>query len=68
VGRLPVPETPDDLTPAWLTAALAEAGILRRSAVAAAEWERVGEEYGFTGLVARVHLRYEGADADVPPR
>jgi Ecdysteroid kinase-like family len=61
VGRLPVPETPDDLTPAWLTAALAEAGVLRRSAVAAAEWERVGEEYGFTGLVARVRLRYEGA-------
>jgi hypothetical protein len=61
VGRLPVPETPDDLTPAWLTAALAEAGVLRRGALAAAEWERVGEEYGFTGLVARVRVGYEGA-------
>jgi hypothetical protein len=34
--------------------------------VAAADWERVGEEYGFTGLVGRVRLRYEGT-ADDPP-
>jgi hypothetical protein len=64
--RLRVPATPDELTPAWLTAALAETGVLRHGAVAAAEWERIGEEYGFTGLVARVRLRYEGADDDVP--
>jgi phosphotransferase family enzyme len=67
VGRLRVPETPDDLTPAWLTAALAETGVLRRGSVAAVEWERVGGDYGFTGLVARVRLRYEGADGDAPP-
>lgn len=65
-SRLPVPDTPDDLTPAWLTVALAETGVLRRGAVAAAEWERVGGEYGFTGLIARVRLRYEGADGDAP--
>jgi hypothetical protein len=64
---LRVPETPDDLTPAWLTAALAAADVLRRGSVAAVEWERVGGEYGFTGLVARVRLRYEGADGDAPP-
>jgi ecdysteroid kinase len=67
MGGLRVPETPDDLTPAWLTAALAETGVLRRGSVAAAEWERVGGEYGFTGLVARVRLRYEGSDGDEPP-
>jgi hypothetical protein len=66
MGGLRVPETADDLTPAWLTAALADTGILRRGSVAAAEWERVGGEYGFTGLVARVRLRYEGAEGDVP--
>jgi hypothetical protein len=63
---LAVPQTADDLTPAWLTAALAEAGVLRRGAVAAAESERVGQEYGFTGLVARVRLRYVDADGDEP--
>ena len=28
----------------------------------AAGWERVGEEYGFTGLVRRLELRYDGVD------
>jgi hypothetical protein len=63
---LAVPETADDLTPAWLTAALSEAGVLRHGAATAAEWERVGQEHGFTGLVARVRPRYEGADGDEP--
>ena len=31
-----------------------------------ADWERVGEEYGFTGLVGRVRLRYEGAAGNPP--
>jgi hypothetical protein len=66
VGSLRVPEAPDDLTPAWLTAALAQTGVLRQGSVAAAEWERVGGEYGFTGLVARVRLRYEGTNGDLP--
>jgi hypothetical protein len=34
--------------------------------VAAADWERVGEEYGFTGLVGRIRLRYDGEDGDPP--
>jgi Phosphotransferase enzyme family len=63
---LAVPETVDDLTPAWLTAALAKPGVLRRGAVAAVESERVGQEYGFTGIVARVRLEYVGADGDEP--
>jgi Phosphotransferase enzyme family len=66
MGGMRVPQTPDDLTPAWLTAALAETGVLRRASVASAEWERVGDEYGFTGLVARVRLRYDCADGDEP--
>src|SRR5918992_2774522 len=63
---LPVPEAPRDLTPSWLTEALTETGVLRKGAVAAAECERVGREYGFTGLVAKVRLRYERADGDEP--
>jgi hypothetical protein len=63
---LPVPETPDDLTPSWLTTAMRQGGVLRQGSVTAAEWERVGEGYGFTGLVARVRLRYEGADGEEP--
>ena len=46
---LPIPETPEDVTPDWLTAALTETGVLQQGRVAATRWERVGQEYGFTG-------------------
>jgi hypothetical protein len=62
----PVPESPRELTPEWLTAALTQAGVLRSGAVTNADWERVGQEYGFTGLIGRVRLRYEGAAGDPP--
>jgi hypothetical protein len=61
-----VPERPEDVTSEWLTAALTEAGVLRTGRVVAAQWQRVGEGYGFTGLVGRVELRYEG-EAGQPP-
>jgi Phosphotransferase enzyme family len=64
--RIAIPETPEDLTPEWLTAALADAGVLERGRVAAARWEQVGQEHGFTGLVGRVRLRYEGEGGDPP--
>jgi thiamine kinase-like enzyme len=61
-----IPERPEDVTPAWVTAALTEAGVLQAGRVTAAKWERVGEEYGFTGLVGRVELRYEEAAGELP--
>lgn len=66
MARLPIPAGPDGLTPEWLTAALRESDTLRRGRVAEAEWEQVGESYGFTGLVARVHLVYDGARGERP--
>ena len=54
---LAIPETPADLTPEWLTAALSRGGPAAQ--VTEARWERVGQDYGFTGLVGRIHLRYE---------
>lgn len=59
-----IPETPADLTPEWLTAALSHGGPTTQ--VTGARWERVGQEYGFTGLVGRIHLRYEGAGQGRP--
>jgi hypothetical protein len=66
LARLPIPEGPDDITPVWLTAALRTTGVLRGGRVAEAEWERVGQEYGFTGLIGRLSLRCEGAPGETP--
>ena len=54
------------MTPEWLTAALTDAGVLQAGRVIGAQWEPVGEEYGFTGLVVRVELRYQEAAGELP--
>jgi hypothetical protein len=64
--RLPIPETLRELTADWLTSALAETEVLRRGAVTGAEWERIGQEYGFTGVIGRGRLRYDGVDGELP--
>lgn len=66
MSRLAIPETPDGLTPEWLTAALTESGVLAGERVVDTHSERVGEEYGFTGVVVRVELEYEPAREDLP--
>jgi Phosphotransferase enzyme family len=61
-----IPENAEDVTAEWLTAALTGAGVLHEGRVVAARWERVGEEYGWTGLVGRVELRYQEAAGELP--
>ena len=64
--RFAIPATPRQLTPEWLTQVLTAGGVLRGGSVIAADWERVGEDYGFTGLVGRLELRYDGVEGDPP--
>ena len=71
MSRLPlaVPAGLEELTPRWLTAALATSGQLAAPGVVdRAHQERVGESTGFLGRLARIHLRYRdrGPDADGP--
>jgi hypothetical protein len=61
-----IPETPEDVTPEWLTAVMTDAGVLQAGRVTGAEWNPVGEEYGWTGLVGRVGLRYQEAAGELP--
>ena len=62
----PIPATLAGMTPDWLTAVLHESGALAGERVVSARWERIGQEYGFTGLVGRVRLGYSGGRDDVP--
>jgi hypothetical protein len=66
---LPAPDIPqslDELTPGWLTAALRASGHLDRGQVRAREVERLGEGQGFVGEIVRLRLAYEGASATAP--
>jgi hypothetical protein len=61
-----VPEGPEDVTAEWLNKALSDADFLKRARVATARWERIGQEFGFTGVIGRVHLAYDGDVGDAP--
>ncbi len=63
---LPVPAAPGEVTPAWLTAVLREAGVLHRAIVTAVDWDSIGEERGFTGVVVRLRPWYTDVDGEGP--
>jgi hypothetical protein len=61
-----IPDGPDAVTPAWLTAALRRAGALDDAAVTACTCEILGVGRGFTGRVARYRLAYDRDAPDAP--
>ena len=61
---LPIPMTPDDFTPDWLTAALRAGGTAGDGAVTAVEASTLGEGFGLLGSLARLRLTW----GDRPPR
>lgn len=63
-----IPQSTAQLTPSWLTEALlADGAIGGNTAVSSFEAETVGEGVGFIGLLARLHLHYNG-NAESAPR
>lgn len=64
---MPLPTSPDELTPAFVTDALRRSGVLHSGgSVASFAWERVGEGAGFIGVIARLRLAYGGDAAGAP--
>lgn len=62
-----IPRTMAELTPAWLTAALRERGVIGAQTSVTQAWsESIGAGAGFLGQLARVHLRYDGEAAGAP--
>ena len=66
LGERTIPTRPEELTPEWLTSALRSSGTLRDARVVGFESERLGVGEGFVGTIARIHLRYEPAEAGAP--
>ncbi|MBW2696791.1 MAG: phosphotransferase [Deltaproteobacteria bacterium] len=61
-----IPTTLEELTPEFLTLALRESGALSSGSVGECSAETIGDGVGFAGTVARIHLRYRGADIAAP--
>jgi thiamine kinase-like enzyme len=58
-----LPASPREITPEWLTAALRAGGAQRLRRVEAVTWEPIGDDRGFTGVIAHLHVRYGQVDA-----
>ena len=59
--NLMIPAGPEEVTPAWLTSALREGGVLPgRQSIVSFDATLLSEGVGFIGIVARVLLKYNG--------
>src|SRR5262245_59856951 len=65
-NSLPIPGAPQELTAAWLTAALRAGGVLRAAAVADFACEPLGGGEGLIGQLARVRLRCDPPEEGAP--
>lgn len=61
-----VPDDADELTPAWLTDALHESGVLTDTTVESAQAEQINIGQGFAGRVFRLAVTYDGASDGAP--
>ncbi len=63
---LPIPRSLDELTPAWLTSALTESGILKGANVQHIDSEVLGVGAGFMGDILRLKLTYDKIEPGAP--
>jgi hypothetical protein len=61
-----VPRSPAEITPEWLTTALAGSGTLSGGRVTSIELQDIGAGAGFLGQLAKMSVVYDGAP-DAPP-
>lgn len=55
-----IPTSADEITAAWLTTVLAEAGLTGSATVQSIAKQRIGEGVGFMGELHRITLEYDG--------
>ncbi|MDQ2902238.1 MAG: ecdysteroid 22-kinase family protein [Chloroflexota bacterium] len=58
MSQLALPDGPEEITPEWFTVVFREDTIITTGAVVGVQTEIIGQEQGFTGVIARVHLQY----------
>lgn len=66
-GQSDLPRIPEAVSPAWLTAALRSSGVLGGASIIDIACEHLGDDRGFTGMLARLRPRYaHGVGAAAP--
>lgn len=65
MGNTDVPRSPDEISPEWLTSALADSGVLAGASIVAVTPKSIGAGAGLFGQLARLQLTYD-RDGDAP--
>jgi len=63
---MPFPQTPGDITPAYLTTLLRDSNIITKSSVESVEVRNVPEGSGFVAQSAHLSVRYDNAEPGAP--
>ena len=66
MSQKPLPGGPEEITPEWLTAVFYEKTILTSGAVVSVQIDSIGQNFGFTGVIARVRLQYADCKESAP--
>lgn len=61
-----LPDTPEEITPEWITLAFRENGVLASGKVVEVETTSIGQDRGFTGVIACVQLQYADREEAAP--
>ena len=62
---LAIPDGPEAMTPAWLTAALRQSGVLTDAVVTAVTWQPLSAQ-GWTTRMARLAVTYDAPSVGLP--
>ena len=65
-NNLPIPATPDSISPEWLTRALRRSGAVRRAKVVSISVRPVAAGSGFVGQAARLYVEYDRKEPGAP--
>lgn len=66
MGQLFIPDSPGEITPEWCTTIFRESTLLASGAVVGVKTEVIGQDRGFTGVIARTRLQYAGHEEAAP--
>ena len=61
-----IPKNTEELTEEWFTTALKKADVIKNSKVIFFDTRHIGQEWGFTGEIARVNLCYDVIEDNTP--
>jgi len=67
MSQLAIPVGPEEITPEWFTSVFRENNIIASGAVVGVNLETIGQDWGFTGIISRVLLEYEGENEEASP-